>query len=245
MSLNDQHTIFMSEKNICHVFNRGIEKRDIFLKDVDRVRFIHDIYEFNDTAPAVQFSRIGPANQQKRREREKLVAIYNFCLMPNHYHLLCEEIEEGGISLFIKKIQSGYARAFNEKYSRSGHLFQGKHRRILIASDRQLFQVACYIHANPLKLWKFNWKESRLTGKEIEQALNFLENYRWSSHMDYLGKKNFYSVIDDKFLKDIFIEYGGYEKCFRNWLECFEKNFKEVQAILDVGHSTTNMMKNA
>ena len=221
----------MAEKKIYHVFNRGVEKRDIFLEDVDRVRFIHDMFEFNDCNPAPKYLSNGEVENQK--ERDSLVTIYAFCLMPNHYHLLLEEINDGSMSLFAKKLQGGYARAFNEKHKRSGYLFQGKYKKIPISTDRQLFQVACYIHANPLDLWKFKWKEEGLKKEEMKEALNFLDNYRWSSHIDYLGKKNFSSIINKRLLTGIFNENVDYEKCFKEWLEFFENNIQEIKQLIN------------
>lgn len=217
------------EKQIYHIFNRGVEKREVFLENSDRIRFIHDIYEFNDTNPALPFARRVEKTDKVNKEREKIVMVQAFCLMPNHYHLVCEEIEEMGTSLFMKKLQGGYARAFNEKYKRNGYLFQGRYKHILITTDRQLLQVVCYIHANPLELWKSNWKEKRLTKKDIDDALNFLQNYRWSSHLDYLGNKNFSSVVDREFIKGVFEEYGCYETFFKSWLEFFGRDSNEIK----------------
>lgn len=224
----------MLDCEIFHIYNRGVEKKEIFLEDVDRVRFIHDMYEFNDITPAPKY---GCRMETKfQASREKLVKIHAFSLMPNHYHMLCEQVRDKGMSLFIKKLQGGYARAFNEKYERNGYLFQGKYQRVVVTSDRQLFQVACYIHANPLDLWKTNWRENRLTEQEIEEAVSFLKSYRWSSHLDYIEKKNFPSVIDSVFLRKLFGEYDGYEGCFRNWLKYYEKN-QEIRTS-DVRHKS-------
>ncbi len=204
-----------------HIFNRGVEKREIFVDNSDRIRFVHDLYEFNDENPASEFSRI--KKESKARQRVKLVKLLAFCLMPNHHHLLCEEEKSGRISLFMKKLHGGYARAFNEKHRRSGYLFQGRYKKVKIESDSHLLQEVCYIHANPLKLWRSNWKEDKLTSIEVEEAVQFLEGYRWSSHLDYLGKNNFPSVTEREFLTRIFDKYEGYKSFFVNWLKFFEK----------------------
>lgn len=217
-----------SELRYHHIFNRGVEKRDIFLDDTDKVRFIHDLYEFNDTSPAPRFSK-NLSGEDIHSKRDKLVSIACFSLMPNHHHLLLGETEEQKRALFVKKLHGGYARAFNEKHKRSGYLFQGRYKKVLIKSEQQLLQIVCYIHANPLDLWRAGWKETKLTPEGLTEAFYFLEKYRWSSHLDYLGKKNFPSVIDKVFLERVFTEYGGYEKFFVNWLRFYQKESETLK----------------
>ena len=82
--------------NIYHIYNRGIEKRDTFMEDLDYLRFIHDLFEFNDKAPAGKFSQFSQAQKQQQSEvglpivkpRKLMVEILVFALMPNHFHLL-------------------------------------------------------------------------------------------------------------------------------------------------------------
>lgn len=152
--------------------------------------------------------------------------------MPNHHHELVEQLEEGGITLFIRKLHIGYARAFNLRYERSGYLFQGRFKDVHVKNDEQLAHLVCYIHSNPLDLWKPKWKEKKLTGVEIKEALKFLENYRWSSHIDYLGIKNFPSVINNKFLLEFFDGTNGYRKFFVGWLRQYEININSIQNLL-------------
>ena len=177
-----------------HLYDRGVEKRNIFIDKNDYLRFIHDLYEFNDAKPAPPYVRRKESNVGRATsyiEREILVNLHAFSLMPNHHHLLIEQLKDGGIYLFMKKLHGGYARAFNEKHKRSGYLFQGRYKDVYIKDDRQLTYLVCYIHSNPLELWKKNWKEKQLTKSEINEALKVLEKYRWSSHLDYLGIKIF------------------------------------------------------
>jgi len=226
-----------------HLFNRGVDKRKIFLNKNDYIRFIHDLYEFNDIKPAFQFSRsnrhyvgrrtsnTSNIEDRNRRDRDCLVNIHVFTLMPNHHHGLIEQLTEGGISLFMKKLHGGYARAFNEKYKRSGYLFQGRFKEVYTKSDTQLAFLICYIHSNPLNIWKPNWKEKKLTDSEIKEALRFLENYRWSSHLDYMGIRNFPSVIHAEFLLKFFGGTKDYKIFFIDWLRQYKKNVEDVQGL--------------
>jgi len=196
-----------------HIFNRGVDKRKIFLDKSDHLRFIHDFYEFNDRNPALQFSRLSEKNHVGSRTsnitsnikpREPIAKLHVFALMPNHYHSLVEQLEEKGITLFMRKLHTGYTNAFNLKRERSGHLFQGSFKAVRVIGNIQLAYLVCYIHSNPLNIWKPNWKEKKLTNFEIKNALRFLEGYRWSSHLDYLGIRNFPSLINKKFLLEFF-----------------------------------------
>ena len=220
-----------------HIFDRGVEKRNIFRDNSDYVRFIHDLYEFNDKKPAPEYLRRNTEDSNvghtmSHIERDKLVNLHIFALMPNHHHLIVEPIKENGAYLFMKKLHCGYARGFNEKHKRSGYLFQGRYKDVYIKDDRQLMHLVCYVHSNPLSLWKENWKEKKLTRLEIKQAIKFLEKYKWSSHLDYWGIKNFPSVINNKFLLEFFDGVGGYKKYFINWIEQYQKNETHIQELV-------------
>ena len=194
-----------------HILNRGVDKRKVFLTDKDYLRFIHDMYEFNDTTPVrtrgtYRFNKnvaVGQLhNDKKREERELLVRIHCFALMPNHYHLLLSPAVENGIPLFMKKLNAGYTKYFNEKNNRVGALWQGGYKSVPIESDRHFNFIPYYIHFNPLDMHAPEWR-TQCPAKPT-QALAFLEKYRWSSHRDYLGLSNFPSVTYRKFFLEIF-----------------------------------------
>ena len=205
-----------------HALNRGVDKRPLFLDDGDRLRFVHDLYEFNDTAPAPEFIRcrefVTP-DIHKVASRERIVDIHGWCIMGNHYHLLISELIDGGLSKFLRKLNVGYAMYFNEKYKRVGTLFQGRTKKIHINSDAYFLHILHYIHLNPLDFLKGaeDWRAREI--KNSKGALRHLENYRWSSYLDYCGKKNFPSVIHTELFSGVF---GAYEKCLRRYLKDIE-----------------------
>ncbi len=196
-----------------HVLNRGVDKRDIFTNDKDRFRFIHNLYEFNDEDNRENTSRIfqnsnlynigcRTDDNKKARIRKCLVYLHAFCLMPNHYHLFLSPKIEGGISKFMQKLNMGYSKYFNIKYDRQGALFQGKYKSILVEEERHFDHLPHYIHLNPLDLVAPEWRDGKINNHK--KALQFLENYRWSSLLDYTGKKNFPSIICKQSLTPIF-----------------------------------------
>lgn len=173
-----------------HVLNRGTDKRAIVSDNKDRARFVHDLWAFNDANASSNF--LHHARKEELAEREPLVLIHAFCLMKNHYHLLLSEVIENGIPLYMQKLNMGYTKYFNERYERSGTLWQGKYKKVLIERDAHFMYIPYYIHLNPLDYVFPEWREGRV--KNPRKALEALRDYRWSSHLDYLGIKNFPSL---------------------------------------------------
>lgn len=210
---------------LIHTLNRGVDKRRIFLDEQDRFRFIHDLFEFNDknwvnTSNYRFNSNIDDiASRQiihEKRPRELLVDILIFCLMPNHYHLLLSPLVENGVPKFMKKLNMGYAKYFNTKYKRSGALFEGRYKQVPITEDAHFIHIPYYIHCNPLDLEHIEWRSRSI--KNYESAMQSLNSYRWSSHLDYLGEKNFPSITNRNFLLNFFGNTDQYRKSIENWL---------------------------
>lgn len=212
-----------------HVLNRGVDKRTVFIDRTDYIRFIHDLWEFNDTRHALNVRRrtsniSGGGETESRgrknehRARNPLVRIHFFCLMPNHYHLLISPIDDNyeNVSLFMKKLNGGYSKYFNEKYTRSGALWQGKYKSVPIETDAHFMHIPYYIHFNPLDMSMPEWRERKIV--DHNKAVDFLHNYRWSSHLDYLGEKNFPSVTYRNFFLDFFGGEKKYAQKIKNML---------------------------
>ena len=182
-----------------HLLNRGVEKRNVFLDDADRVRFIHDLYALNDK------NNVDPNHRFREflssKEREPLVDIHAFCLMPNHYHLLVSEVADAGISTFMRKLNMGYAKYFNGKYERSGVLWQGTFKKILIRRNAHFLHIPFYIHLNPFDLVLPEWRAGKV--KDLPKAFDYLKKYRWSSYLDYNGTKNFPSLLNKDLLSNV------------------------------------------
>ena len=164
-----------------HIFNRGVEKRDIFLRSGDYNRFIdvlhfyifHPRRKYSKTQELLRLKLIDVAQLKKERTKNPLVDIINFCLMPNHFHLTLKQNIENGIVRYMQKVASGFSHYFNVLYSREGSLFQGKFRAVLISSEEQLIHLSRYVHLNPRDLVR------------ADEADIF--NYPWSTLRDYLG----------------------------------------------------------
>ncbi len=221
-----------------HVLNRGVDKRTIFLDEKDYIRCIHDLFEFNDSANVDtnntrHFQKLDVGRpvfeEVRRRKRKLLVNVHAFCLMPNHYHLLVSPLVDKGISLFMKKLNGGYAKYFNERYKRSGALFQGKYKSVPIKGDPHFSWIPYYIHFNPLDLTMPEWRQRGI--KNLKKAEAYLKTYRWSSHLDYLGEKNFPSLTQRKFLLEFFEGEEGYRASLLGMLKDFSLEDEEKLAL--------------
>ena len=136
-----------SRTNIYHVMLRGINQQVIFEEDDDRRFFLHTV---------------------KKAKEASGFKLYAFCLMSNHVHLLREEGSEP-LEIVFKRIGSGYVKWYNEKYKRTGHLFQDRFRSENVEDERYFRTVFRYILQNPVK-----------------GGMAFLPGrYRWSSYLAY------------------------------------------------------------
>lgn len=167
-----------------HLYNRGTEKRNIFQSTQDRQRFLTLLYLCNSLTP-VNLKEQGSTLEKAVRinPTHPLLEIGAYCLMPNHIHLLVRATEENGISRFMQKLMTAYTMYFNKKYERSGALFQGKFKATHVMSDCYLKYLIAYIHLNPVKIIDPEWKENGIRDQEKAEA--FLEQYRYSSFLDY------------------------------------------------------------
>ncbi|HOJ40897.1 MAG TPA: transposase, partial [bacterium] len=210
--------VFFSSGGFYHLYSRGVDKREIFLHSRDYRRFQQSLLTLNDERPA---SVIRAASQtpalRKFPERQPLVSIVCYCLMPNHFHLLLCEKREGGIIKFLRKICTAHAMYFNERYERTGVLFDGRYKVKEVQTDEYLLHLTRYIHLNPLNLLLPDWKEKGVAN--WEKAEQFLKNYRWSSLPDYLQRENCAPILDWPVIeKHISLTKGlSYLNFLRSW----------------------------
>jgi len=214
---------------IYHIVIRGIDNNIIF-KDVnDYYRGIFSIYEFNNVKPVTirerrklraQIKKIAKQNNRDPISvdiRDKLVEILSFCFMPNHLHLLLRQLKDNGISKFMTKLGVGYGGYFNRKYGRKGYVFQNRFRAVPIKTDAQLKIIFVYVHTNPTSLIESRWKEGVV--KSPNGVIEFLENYKWSSYQDYIGKKNFPSVSDREYIFRVMAEQKKCKQFVEEWVK--------------------------
>ena len=210
-----------SEGEYYHVYNRGVDKRDIFLVGDDSRRFQKLLYVANSTK-GVEMRIVKNLPLEKIEIGEKIVAVGAYCLMPNHFHILMKEITQGGISSFMSKLSTGYSMYFNTVNKRSGALFQGAFKAEHVDNDEYLKYLYSYIHLNPVKLIDPTWKELGIC--DVKKTRTYLENYHSSSYLDYLGVDRDQKLILSKSeFPDYFDKPKDFQEYVDDWLE-FIKN---------------------
>lgn len=220
-----------AENEFYHLYNRGVEKREIFLDKKDYDRFIKLLYLTNGT------KHIGMRNIFRQGQSlteimlidkgDELVSIGAYVLMPNHFHILITPKIKDGVSLFMKKLSTAYSMYFNKKYNRTGALFQGAFKSEHVSNDTYLRYLYSYIHMNPVKLieGESNWKENGVN--DIAKVKNFLNNFEFSSYQDYLGQNRPQAKILNK-------------ESFPNYFTDAESSLKEIHDWLTMSSQKTD-----
>ncbi len=214
---------------IYHITSRRIGNNLLFRDENDYYRGIFSIYEFNNKNPV----SIRQRREERARfktdprgrgteeddKRDKLVEVLAFCLMPNHLHLLLQQIEDNGISRFMQKVGGGYARYLRDRYQEEGqrgYVFQNRFVSVPIETDEHLQIIFTYIHTNPIALIEPKWKELGVTNRE--EAAEFVTKYKWSSYQDYLDQANFPSVTTRDFILKIMAGPEGCQESIDAWI---------------------------
>lgn len=177
-----QRTIAIGE--YYHIYNRGNDKKLIFLDERDRARFLFLVLHFQSN---LKFTNIGRQVSYfvKRRRfnisseieeivKKRTVELVSFTFMPNHFHFIVHQLKDNGIADYLSRIQNAQTKYFNTKYRRTGHLFQGPYKSVHIKSNNQLLHLSAYIHKN----------QRELTGWKNKEHF-----YPWSSYQDYLQNR--------------------------------------------------------
>lgn len=199
--------IQFAEGEYYHVFNRGVEKRNIFRDSKDIRRFLTSIKEFNTAKP------IGSLFEQSFKTAKspelgslapKQVDVICYCLNPNHFHLLLRQASEKGISSFMQKLGTGYTNYFNEKYNRSGGLFQGTYKAVHIESNEQLLHTSVYVNLNNRfgavpNLSASSWDEYEKASKDIFCSTQIItEQFKNSDGYVSFARKTLQTIIEQK-----------------------------------------------
>ncbi len=135
---------------VYHVTAQGNEKRPVFRDDHDRRHFLDTLHQVN---------------------RRYHWICHTYCLMPNDYHLLIET-PDGNLSIGMRQLNGVYTQHFNKRHERTGHLFRGRYKAILVQKDSHLLEVSRYAVLHPVR--------ARISKKP--------EDYPWSSYVATAGK---------------------------------------------------------
>ena len=194
-----------------HIYNRGVDKREVFTNNRDYFNFLIRLRDFNNDSIFEQrlYAHKEPSSfiAKELGSLPRLMEIICYCLIPNHYHLLLKQLMDRGIGKFLHKIGTGYVNYFNKTYNRNGVLFQGKYKAVEVVSDEQLLYLSAYINGNA----------------EIRQITK-ATNWPWSSYLDYLGERQGTLCRKEEIL-------NGFENLadYKNYLDEVIKNSGQIK----------------
>ncbi len=185
-----------------HLYNRGVEKRLIFLDDQDYSVFLSYIKTYLEPKDDSMLQSIlaDPSSSSKEKDKAlKLLRLNNFSdsiqliayiLMPNHFHFFVKQTEPDSIDRFMNSLCTRYTMYFNKKQKRVGGLFQSVYKGVLIESEEQFIYLSRYIHRNILEFKRKNVIDMRM-----------LASYQPSSYPDYLGIRHTTWLHPEEILK--------------------------------------------
>lgn len=212
--------------DIVHVFNRGNRKQKIVQNEEDRRYFLKALFYFNDEyAPPNMFRDLWKSDFHKKLQRpnywplrKQLVNIIAFTLSENHYHMVLQEIKEGGITTFMRKLGTGITNRFNTKYKETGRLFQGAYKARRIDKDNYLQYLLVYINIKNIFELYPGGLESAL--KNFDDAYEFAGRYHYSSLGAYFSKEHPAApIINTDICKNILSNSGEFKEFSKNCMD--------------------------
>lgn len=192
------------ENAFYHVYNRGVEKRKIFLDEEDYSFYLHLL----KGALLPPETGLNPVEMIKRSRKNfyQDIELHSYSLIPNHYHFLLRQIKNDAVTEFIRSVCTSYSMYFNKKYNRVGSLFQGIFRAKNITNDNYLIWLSRYIHRNP----------------------EDYQNYPYSSYADFLGKRKTH-WINTSFILDCFKSQNkSHEESYKEFVESKNEDDKPI-----------------
>jgi len=205
------------EGEMYHIFNRGVDRRNIFSDKYDIERFLKSMEQFNSLEPigSIYENRF---NKNKSKDQlgnsvTKLVNFICYCLNPNHFHFILEQVSENGIEKFMHRLL-GYSRYYNNRHKRSGVLFQGPFKAVHIDSNEQLLHTSVYVNLND----------------QVHKLGNAVTESSWA---EYAGLKK-EKICNTDIILGQFRDFKEYEKFSQTSLEWIKENKEEAKFLVDI-----------
>src|SRR3989344_2757866 len=204
-----------------HVVKRGARGEHITRDNLDRLRFVKLLYYLNDEHRSDFWEedlKKRPMFERPKHwpDRRPLVKILAWTLMPNHFHLLLQEIQDAGVSRFMQSLCGSMSRHFNEKYHETGSIFQGSYRSRTIDTDRYIRWAISYVLVkNVFELYPGGYDHAV---KEFEAAWKWgVEKYTLSGLQEIAHAKK-PSVTDTDLFWDFFESVTDFKSCSRDMI---------------------------
>ena len=208
------------ENGIYHVYNRGVNKQEIYLDDQDYRVFLHLLkYYLSPVSRETRHPLDGIATILRPRPLANLadeLDLIAFCLMPNHFHLLIKQFTVEAMTKLMRRVLTTYVMYFNRRYKRVGYLFQGRYKAVLVETEEYLLHLSRYIHLNPVESvtrtdlvtypyssYPFYLGLKSATWVKTEEVLSLMGKQKYASYKDFVESH----IGDDKeFLGKLMLE---------------------------------------
>lgn len=217
--------IVFSKDEYYHIYNRGVEKKIIFKDDKDYEYFIRALY-FSLSGEMYKQRELKDISLSDYSIKKKVVSIGAYVLMPNHFHLLVKVKDKKEFSTFMNRLQTSYAMYFNNKYSRTGRLFQGTFKAQHVNTDEYLKYLYAYIHLNPIKKVNPAWKLDKKINNN--KTVAYLGDFKYSSYIDYLVKdgRDEANILDVNAFPNYFKHKQAFQKLIEFWIK-YKEDFAQ------------------
>ncbi len=186
---------------IYHVFNKSIAGFRIFNDSCEFTRMIYTIRYYQKEKPIIKFSQFLRFHKDNIEtdiacaQKDKLVEIIAYCIMPTHLHFILMPLKEKSISSFMGNILNSYTRYFNIKYNRKGPLWEARSKKVIIKTDEQLLHLTRYIHLNPVTAYLVdkpeNWPASSYREYLLTDDNNKICNYATKLKIEPISYQRF------------------------------------------------------
>lgn len=199
--MSTHRSIVLSNGQLYHVFNRGIDRQPVFTTKREYERMMTTLWYYRFEHPGASLSYYLDLGVEEKKQFEKklvmkppAVSLLAYCLMPNHFHVVLRQEMNEGIRSFVGNVTNSYTKYFNMKRKRIGPLFQGTFKSVYVETDEQFLHLTRYVHLNPIMAYlckvydlaSFPWSSYReylepstmkLCQKEVVQSLMSLKHY--------------------------------------------------------------------
>ncbi|MFN2177540.1 MAG: transposase [Anaerolineales bacterium] len=155
-----------------HIYNRGVAGQPIFLEDDNYFYLLQLI---------------------KKYSQKIEISVLAYCLMPNHYHLLVRQESEKAAGLLPQRVFNVYSKSFNNRYKRSGTLFESPYKAVEVDRYAYLIHLCRYIHANPVKAG----------------LVKSPDEWVYSNYLDWIGERDG-KLVDKAFISEHFRDVSDY-----------------------------------
>ena len=203
--------VLLANGEVYHIFTKSIAGFHILNNDFEFSRMIATMCYYQMAKPEIKFSQfvqsygIPKADDACFSQKEKLVQIIAYCLMPTHLHFILKQLQENGIAIFICNTLNSYSRFFNLKHNRKGPLWESRFKNVLVENNEQLLHLTRYVHLNPVTSYLIEKPEDWL-------ASSYPEYVSAGSDKDKICKYDDLLDIEPKTYREFVLDSVSYQR---------------------------------